>query len=360
MFRVSITPNWQITSSLDGNEQPVFDTALLLRLLAQIRSSGSIAAAGRHESLSYRHVWGLLRDAETLFGSELLLKQPGRGTQLSHLAKMLLMAEERVRARLSPTLDSLASELEAEIRKALAPERSPLRLFASHGFAVAALVDWMSSANTAVELRYRNSTEAVAALARQECDLAGFHVPLGEFEQEAVSQYMQWLDPRKHVLIQLAVRHQGLYVAQGNPKGIKGLTDLVRPDVRFVNRQAGSGTRMLLELMLKREGLASARINGFDSTEFTHAAVAAYIASDMADVGFGIETAARRFSLDFVPLLQERYFFAVEQAALHAPRFSEVLGILRLPGFAHKLEQLPGYEPIRTGDTLTLDEAFKR
>jgi len=357
MFKVAIQPSWHIHGT-DASLRPPVDTALLLRLLGRIRASGSIAAAGRQEGLSYRHVWGVLRSAEALFGTPLLEKQPGRGTRLSHLGMVLLLAEERIRARLSPTLDSLASELEAEIRKAVTPDQPPLRLYASHGFAVAALVDWINAADIPVELRYRNSTEAVAALARGECDLAGFHVPLGEFEGEAARRYLQWLDPRKHVLIQLALRVQGLFVAPGNPKGIGRLADLGRPGVRFVNRQEGSGTRMLLELMLGRSGVSPGRINGFDSTEFTHAAVAAYIASDMADVGFGIETAARRFGLDFVPLATERYFFAVEQASLHAGRLDEVLAILKTPGFVDRLEELPGYEPVETGAVLTLDQAF--
>ncbi|AZG06975.1 LysR family transcriptional regulator [Pigmentiphaga sp. H8] len=357
MFKIAIQPGWHIQGT-GAESSSAVDTSLLLRLLASIRESGSIAAAGRLEGLSYRHVWGLLRSAEQLFGTPLLEKRPGKGTRLSHLGTVLLLAEDRIRARLSPTLDSLASELEAEIRKAVAPERSPLRLYASHGFAVAALVDWINTAQMPVELRYRNSTEAVAALARGECDLAGFHVPIGPFEQDAVRQYLQWLDPRKHVLVQLALRVQGLCVAPGNPKRIRALGDLARPGVRFVNRQAGSGTRMLLELMLARDQVPQQAINGFDSTEFTHAAVAAYIASGMADVGFGIETAARRFGLDFVPLVTERYFFAVEQSALDARRLDDVLAILKAPGFIRRLEALPGYEPVATGEVLTLARAF--
>lgn len=357
MFKIAIQPGWYIRGAEPDAASGV-DTSLLLRLLASIRESGSIAAAGRMQGLSYRHVWGLLRSAEQLFGTPLLEKRPGKGTRLSHLGTVLLLAEDRIRARLSPMLDSLASELEAEIRKAVAPDRAPLRLYASHGFAVAALVDWINAARMPVELRYRNSTEAVAALARGECDLAGFHVPLGTFEQAAVRQYLQWLDPRKHVLVQLAQRAQGLCVAPGNPKRIRALADLARPGVRFVNRQAGSGTRMLLELMLAREAVPQQAINGFDSTEFTHAAVAAYIASGMADVGFGIETAARRFGLDFVPLVTERYFFAVERAALEARRLDDVLAILKAPGFVGRLEELPGYEPVAIGQVLTLARAF--
>ena len=133
----------------------------------------------------------------------------------------------------------------------------------------------------------------MAALARRECDLAGFHVPMGEFEAPTVAWYKRWLDPAQHCLVHVAGRHQGLFVARGNPLGVRGLADLARPNVRFVNRQAGSGTRMLLEMMLAKAGIASAAIAGFNSAEFTHSAVAAYIASGMADVGIGVQHRGR-------------------------------------------------------------------
>jgi molybdate-binding protein len=290
---------------------------------------------------------------------QLLLKQPGRGTQLSPLAEALLLADERIRARLSPTLESLASELETEIRKTITGPGNALRLYASHGFAVALLSESINAAHLPLEVRYRNSTEALAALARHECDLAGFHVPLGEFEADAVRRYTHWLNADTHILIHLATRNQGLFVAPGNPMRIKSLADLKRPQVRFVNRQAGSGTRMLLELMLKKAGIPTSKISGFESTEFTHAAVAAYIASGMADVGVGVETAARRFRLDFVPLVQERYFFAVTKTSLSTSPMSEVVDILRSQEFSQRIRTLDGYDAADTGHILTMHQAFR-
>jgi molybdate transport repressor ModE-like protein len=357
MYKVSIDPVWRIASDHEPAVQTL-DTQVLLRLLSRIKASGSIASAAKASGSSYRHAWGLLREAEQLFGTQLLVKQPGRGTRLSPVAEALLLADQRIRARLSPMLESLASELETEIGKTVAGPRNALRLYASHGFAVASLSEWIAAAHLPLEVRYRNSTEALAALERRECDLAGFHVPLGEFEAEAVGCYTRWLDADAHVLLHLANRTQGLFVARDNPKRIAALADLERPGVRFVNRQAGSGTRMLLELMLKKAGISSARINGFENTEFTHAAVAAYIASGMADVGIGVETAARRFGLDFVPLLKERYFFAVEKSALHASPMTDVIGILRCEAFGQRIRELAGYDAIDTGRILTVKEAF--
>jgi molybdate transport repressor ModE-like protein len=373
MYKVSIDPVWRISrergeggEGLDsvgnisdrGMSLKSLDTQILLRLLSRIKASGSIASAVKATGSSYRHAWGMLREAEQLFGTQLLVKQPGRGTLLSPLAEALLLADQRIRARLSPTLESLASELETEISKTVAGPRNALRLYASHGFAVASLSEWIAAMRLPLEVRYRNSTEALAALDQGECDLAGFHVPLGEFEAEAVKHYTRWLDPEAHLLLQLATRNQGLFVARDNPKRITSLADLTRPQVRFVNRQAGSGTRMLLELMLKKAGIPTARINGFESTEFTHAAVAAYIASGMADVGIGVETAARRFGLDFVPLLKERYFFAIEKEALHAAPMTNVVHILRSKEFGDRIRELAGYDAADTGRILTMKEAF--
>lgn len=354
MFKVIINPHWEITHDADTP----LDTAVLLHLLMSIQETGSISKAARIVGLSYRYSWGMLRDVEKLFGNPLLNTDRGRGTTLTPLAEKLIWADRRIRARLSPTLESLASELENEIGKTIVGKSKPLRLDASHGFAVDALMHQLTQANLPVDLRYRNSTDAVAALSRKECDLAGFHVPLGEFEKKAVERYTQWLNPREHCLIHLAVRSQGLFVAPGNPKKIHTLQDLTRPGVRFVNRQAGSGTRMLLELMLAGAGISPFDIEGYQSNEFTHSAVAAYIASGMADVGVGVKTAAHRFSLDFIPLIQERYFLALPLALMEDPLIEHVIEVVQSGYFRKVINTLAGYDSSDTGKILLLSEAF--
>ena len=354
MFKVHIRPHWEI--SFDG--EPPLDTAALLSLLIAVQDTGSIAQAAKAVKLSYRYAWGLLRDAETLFGDSLLQTGRGRGTTLTALAQKLVWADRRIAARLSPTLDSLASELEVELGKIAAERLRTIRMDASHGFAVAALMVHLNKLEMPVELRYRNSTDAVAALSRRECDLAGFHVPSGQFEKAAVAWYTRWLDPAEHCLIHLAVRHQGLFVAPGNPLMIDGLASLARRDVRFVNRQVGSGTRMLLELMLADAGVSPHDIAGFNSAEFTHSAVAAYIASDMADVGIGVRTAAQRFKLDFLPLVRERYFFAIRSDALADPLVRQLLTVLQSPDYHARVNELTGYDAADTGTIMSLEQAF--
>ncbi|MEY4208630.1 MAG: hypothetical protein RLZZ20_1782 [Pseudomonadota bacterium] len=354
MFKVRISPHWEIRRA----ESTALDTAVLLSLLRAIEETGSIARAAQTVGLSYRYAWGLLREAESLFGYSLMQTGRGRGTSLSPLAEKLIWADRRIAARLTPTLDSLASELETELGKTLGNTGSVTRLDASHGFAVAAFLKQAGESGLPIDLRYRNSSDAVAALSRGESDLAGFHVPLGEFESLTMERYRRWLDPKAHKLIHLAVREQGLFVNPGNPLGIVAITDLARDHVRFVNRQAGSGTRTLLELLLERQSILPSQVSGFENTEFTHSAVAAFIASGMADVGFGVQTAAERFKLDFIPLVRERYFFAVKAETLEQPQMKQLVSVLCSSSFRDAVNQLPGYDASDTGKILTLPEAF--
>jgi len=354
MWRISIQPEW-VLAPAGGLPHPLPE---LLPLLTAIQNAGSIADAARLTDMSYRRAWGMLRRFEKEFGVPLVIKTRGQGTRLSVLADKLLWADRRVAARLSPTLESLSSELEGELESLLAPSHAGLRIHASHGFAVAALVEALGRQHVPVDLKYRTSTEAVAALARGECDLAGFHVAEGSFQKTSVEPYLAWLDSRRHVLVQLAHRTQGLFVASGNPKHVSGFEDLARPELRFVNRQVGSGTRVLIDLLLARHRIDPVRIVGYESTEFTHAAVAAYIASGMADVGFGLETAARRFGLDFIALLRERYFFACEASEVSKPLLRNVVALLRGTELRAVIDSLPGYDSQITGTVIELDQAF--
>ena len=354
MLTVHIRPHWEI--SVKG-EVPL-DMANLLGLLLSIQDTGSIAQAAKSVGLSYRYAWGLLRAAESLFGEQLLQTGRGRGTLLTPLAQKLVWADRRIAARLSPTLHSLASELEAELGRITANTIRTLRMDASHGFAVAALTGCIDRDALPLDLRYRTSTDAVAALARRECDLAGFHIPLGRFEAQTTAWYLRWLDPNLHCLVRVAGRQQGLIVARDNPLGIRGLADLARPEVRFVNRQAGSGTRMLLEMMLAADGPPLESITGFNSAEFTHSAVAAYIASGMADAGFGMQAAAAQFKLDFLPLVREHYYFALRRDAVDEPAMRQLFEVMRNPSYHRLVAALPGYDAAGTGELVSIAEAF--
>ena len=149
-------------------------------------------------------------------------------------------------------------------------------------------------------------------------------------------------------------------VAKGNPKNIWGIKDLLRPDVQFVNRQQGSGTRLILDLLLQQEGKTGHDINGFENIELTHAAIAAYILCGKAEAGLGVETAARQFDLDFIPILTERYFLICEKKLLLDSRFTPILEVLKTSEFRTEVNKLPGYDVNETGTVMTLRETFPK
>ncbi|WP_233234952.1 substrate-binding domain-containing protein [Bordetella sp. LUAb4] len=354
-FRIALRPGWWL-ERLDGDGGVALQE--VLALLAAIDATGNITGACRACNLSYRHAWGVLRRFEALFGVPLLITRRRQGTELSPFGQRLLWANRRIEARLMPMLDSLASELQEELQRLLPEGKPHLRLHASHGFAVEALMQHMQGHAPGLELRYRTASEALAALDAGECDLAGFQVPLGEFEPAMLAHYRQWLHHDDHLLMHLAVRNTGLFVPAGNPKRILGIADLARPGVRFVNRQTGSSTRHLIELMLRRLDIPVSRVQGYENSEFTHMAVAAHIASGMADTGIGVETAAHRFGLDFVPLARERYFFALRKDLIEQAAWKALLAVMQGAGYRNFVGQLVGYDARETGRIQTLKEAF--
>jgi molybdate transport repressor ModE-like protein len=353
-MHVHIKPQWTIRHA---------DGALLaprvIELLVKVLEHGSLSSACDACGVSYRHAWELIRQGEAMFGQSLVVMQRGKGSSLTALGEKLVWADRRITARLSPLLDSLASELGAEIEKLIPTSPTLLRMHASHGFAIEALHGFMAATQVPGDLRYCSSEEAVASLHHGSCDVAGFHVPLGAFEAEAVAHYASWLNPDTQKVIDVATRRQGLMVAPGNPKKIYTLADLTRPGIRFINRQAGSGTRYLFDLQLRKEGIAPESIKGYEQCEFTHAAVAAFVASGMADAGYGVETPARRFDLNFISNQEERYFLLCDERSLAAPILQRMLAILRSEAYQNEVNRLPGYQAVNCGRVLSLSEAFE-
>ncbi|MFM0034484.1 substrate-binding domain-containing protein [Paraburkholderia strydomiana] len=340
-----------VVKGADGREASLSD---LVPLLALVDESGSIAQAATLKGLSYRHAWGLLRSIEERLGGPLIAKERGRGSVLSELGQAVLRAQRLCGERLDGNMQALASEVASDLNRWLAPLADDVRIHASHGYAVATLVTALVASELPVDIKYRDGADAVSALARGECDLAGFHLPLGEFRAACADTYRRWLDPQRHVLVHLTRRKQGLFIGKGNPKRIDGLRDLARDDIRFVNRQPGSGTRILLDLALRQLGIDPDRVNGYASTELTHSAIAAFVASGMADVGFGVEPAAHHFGLDFIPIVDEDYYFACDRASLERTPLATVIGLLRGSAFRHNVEHLDGYDPRGCGKLVDL------
>ena len=313
----------------------------LLPLLREIRSRATLRAAVAGLGLSYRGAWDLLGSHARSLGAPLVVLQRGKGTRLAPLAEALLAADDRARRLLEARSDELA------VRVAPARGAAPLRCVASHDLLLAEL-----AAELGFDLSFRGSVDSVAALAHGEADVAGFHVTAGG--EASALPYLRLLKARRDRLVRFAAREQGLIVAAGNPKKLRSLGQVAARRLRFVNRQRGSGTRALVEELLREAGVAPAGLRGYGEEEFTHAAVAATIAAGRADAGVGVRAAAARFGLGFVPLRREQYWLAAHANTLASPAGERLLAALRTSSLERAAKRLTGYDLAGAGEVVSV------
>src|SRR6202158_5618566 len=282
-------------------------------------------------------------------------------TTLTAFGEKLVWAGQRMQARLGPQLENLAQELVTEIKPFLHQRPSVIRVHASHGFAVSKLRELLDhEPGIGVDLRYVSNQNSLLSLAQGACDLSGVHLPHGELRAQGVQACKEWLDPREDRVISFVTREMGLMVKHGNPLKIASLEDLVDRKARFVNRDHDSGTRLLFDQLLALHKIDEAKINGAQQMEFSHAAVAAFVASGMADASFGVEAAARQFGLDFIRMLTEDYFFVCKRAFLETEPMQRVLDIMKGGEFHRAVAELPGYVAAHTGSVSSVKEFLER
>jgi len=355
LIRLGIEPKWCFTRDGDSASQLV-----MLELLNEIKVTGKIGRAADRVGLSYRHAWNLIEKWSAFFEAPLVERRRGNGTSLTPLGEKLVWAGQRLEARLGPQLQNLSQELETEINQLLPRRPSIIRVHASHGFAVSKLRELLTrEEDLGLDLRYVSTQNSLASLVQDGCDLAGMHLPQGELRKKSIASYKDWLAPNVHRVIGFVTREMGLMVQRGNPFGIVSPDQLLNPSIRFVNREPDSGTRLLFDQLLAQVKLAGSAINGYEQVEFTDAAVAAYVASGMADVTFGVEATARQFDLEFVRLVTEDYFFVCQKQLLELEAMKRVLSIMRSEEFQATISQLPGYKSSEAGSVKTVKEAFQ-
>jgi putative molybdopterin biosynthesis protein len=338
----SLRWNWDF--GIDLNDVDTRRLLLLLTALLETRALGKAATAA---GMSYRTAWGLLRYCQERFGFDLVVMQRGRGTRLTPFGESLVEMDGSARL----ALGEVHAVWEARMHELVSPmlsqaARDPPRLImhASHDLALA---DWAEHGRRVpVDIHWHGSEKALAALGRGECDIAGFHVPMTWSRRQLASWLGHWLKPKLHVCVPVMQRQQGLIVARGNPLRLCSLADVAARGARLVNRQRGSGTRRLIDQLLAANSIDSASIDGYAHEEFTHDAVAATVAGGSADAGIGIKAAASRYDLDFVPLAEERYGFALRHAVLESEAMQTFLQRIAGRTFRHRLSALPGYQPL--------------
>jgi len=226
-----------------------------------------------------------------------------------------------------------------------------IHIIGSHDLSLDVMRDIIKTDHPGMDLisTHTGSLSGILALAKGITPLATTHI-LDEQEKiynvPAIKRYL----PHKAVrLIHVAKRTQGLLIQKGNPRGIAGIRDLVRSDIRFVNRQVGSGTRILFDSLCSKQGLEKELISGYDREESSHTAVGVLIKESIADVGIGIYSVARAFSLDFIPLAEEEYDLLVTMEFASDGRFSVLMDVIASKAFRQRVDALGGYNTGQTG-----------
>ncbi|SPJ16038.1 Molybdenum cofactor synthesis domain (fragment) [Syntrophobacter sp. SbD2] len=243
------------------------------------------------------------------------------------------------------------SEVEVRLLRSKEQLDCTLIMIGSHDNTIDLIANELKGRDSRIHLSSSNvgSLGGLMALRRRQAHFAGSHLldtQTGEYNYSYVERYLKGTPVR---LVQLAMREQGLLVGKTNPKGINGIEDLLRPDVVFINRQAGSGTRVLFDYCLHQRGLPAKDINGYDQEEFTHMSIAVSVLSGRADAGMAIYSSAKALDLGFIPIGEERYDLVIAESAWPDFKMRTALDIIASDSFRDMVSSMGGYEVSNSG-----------
>lgn len=334
----------------------------LFELLGAVTDSGSITHAAQALGCSYRYVWGTIRKWEKTLGEPLINWSQGQKARPTEFALKLVWAERRARIRMQPHIEALRADLAHVISDARDPRNQLLTVRASHDLALPVLQQHAARAvNLHLNLSFQGSVDSLRALNDRQCLVAGFHVPSLRGAAPVFAKALKpWLKPKVHQLIACSRRMQGVMVRKEHAALIRSWPDVMLHRLRFVNRQPGSGTRMLVDHLMSEHSISPAQLSGYtEHVEHTHVAVALCVASGVADAGIGVEAAALQFGLHFVPLVEESYFLACLAQNTGHPAIERLRQVLAADRWREILAGLPGYRPAsRPGGLLAVQDTL--
>ncbi|MCF6248749.1 MAG: molybdopterin biosynthesis protein, partial [Desulfobacula sp.] len=202
------------------------------------------------------------------------------------------------------------------------------------------------------------SMGGLMAIKKGACHMAGAHLLDPEDGSYNVSYIKKYLPNEKVWVINLVMRDQGLIVVKGNPKKIKAIEDLKNFDLRFINRQPGSGTRILFDYKLETQGISPDQVIGYENDEYTHMSVAVCVLSGRADTGLGIQAAARALDLDFIPVVTEEYDLIIPDRFYNTKKVQVLLETIASEQFKERVHKLGGYSTQKTGQVMYRSEGL--
>ncbi|MDD4635949.1 MAG: substrate-binding domain-containing protein [Dehalococcoidales bacterium] len=333
--KLNISPNTVARAYLELEREQIVVTK---------RGGGTIVSASRDEQL-LREIRAKHLQSNV---SKDIVRMLGQGYKLDELEAAYLLGinrwkEEFESASTTPSITNIEGD-----------SGETLRITGSHDIALNILITLFKqySSNIKVEASHVGSLRGLIALEEETADIAGIHLLDEETGEYNIPFIKRILPGRKMVVINLVYRKQGLLFAPGNPKNIGGLGDLAKSDIRFVNRQKGSGTRVLLDLELKRTGIDERDICGFDIEMDNHLAVGLAIAQGRADTGLGIAAAAHSCGLGFLPLFKERYDIVMPAKTFDSKKTDLLMSIISGSEFKKIVSEVEGYDTSKTGSVM--------
>jgi putative molybdopterin biosynthesis protein len=224
-------------------------------------------------------------------------------------------------------------------------------IIGSHDITLDILADELKKTRSHVRVASGNvgSLGGLMALRKGTAHVAGCHLLEAETGTYNIPYIKKYLKGVPVHVFNLVKREQGLIVQKQNPKEITGIEDLTRDDVVFINRQLGSGTRILFDYKLNELGVDPSRITGYENEEYTHMNVAVAVLSGLADVGLGILAAARALDLGFLPLVKEQYDLVIPCSCVDDPKIRLLLEVIGSEEFKERIKGLGGYDPEKSG-----------
>ena len=330
-MQIEVRPTLIIKTKADGKSS--IDLIWLSQLLKDIGRGRSLIVASKKSGTSYRGAWGKLNQAEETLGMPLIVRTKGHGSILTKFGEFLIQFIEDMQAGYLKHDAQYHDMLLKEIKTIQKLESLRWKFFSSSDSVIQKAAGEVSG----IDLKIAGSGESLERLLNNEAHIAGYHVS----DQKSSKAIYQRLSKNDIEIYPVMKRTQGLIIKKGNPLHIRSIEDLVGKKIRFINRQIGSGTRLLLDTLLMEEGIDPTQINGYLAEEFTHSAVANAILAGKADVGLGVKNIALENGLGFVPLKDEIFFIAMNKEMASQSEASRLIRKIRSTS-----GETPGYKAV--------------
>ena len=307
-----------------------FDLTHIGDILQRVAQGHTLTYAANDLNISYRTLWNELKEAEKKLNCKLLDRIRGHGSKVTANGQLLINSLEKLN-QLSTQMQELADNISNQltIHKKIAPTQF---IFCCSSDP---LIEQICPQFVEIELQTMGSSNALTHLIEGKAQIAGFHISDRQ-EMTGIGEHIKLHNLEMMPLMQ---RVQGLILVKGNPLRITTVRDLARPEVRFINRQKGAGTRLLLDRLLTKEGLKAKQIRGYDQEEFTHNAIATSILAGQTDAGIGLQYVAKKFNLDFIPLKIETFYLAMKSELIEHEKI-----IVLTKNIRNLSKKTPGYK----------------